>query len=40
MKYSCRRDQADIEARIKESCATRVRSGYQRVDVVLTREGL
>ncbi len=36
---SRRRDQADIEARIKEICATRVRYGYRRVQVLLKREG-
>lgn len=36
---SRRRDQAGIEARIKDICATRVRSGYRRVHVMLTREG-
>lgn len=30
---SRRRDQAGIEARIKEICATRVRYGYRRVHV-------
>ena len=36
---SRRRDQAGIEARIKEICATRVRFGYRRVHVLLKREG-
>lgn len=36
---SRRRDQAGIEARIKDTCATRVRYGYRRVHVLLTREG-
>ena len=36
---SRRRDQAGIEARIKEICATRVRYGYRRVHVMLAREG-
>ncbi len=36
---SRRRDQAGIEARIKEICATRVRYGYRRVHVLLKREG-
>lgn len=36
---SRRRDQAGIEARIKDFCATRVRYGYRRVHVMLTREG-
>jgi len=36
---SRRRDQADIAARIKEICATRVRYGYRRVHVLLRREG-
>lgn len=36
---SRRRDQAGIEARIKDICATRVRYGYRRVHVMLTREG-
>jgi putative transposase len=34
-----RRDQAGIEARIKDICATRVRYGYRRVHVLLKREG-
>ena len=34
-----RRDQAGIEARIKDICATRVRYGYRRVHVLLRREG-
>lgn len=33
-----RRDQAGIEARIKDICATRVRYGYRRAHVMLTRE--
>jgi putative transposase len=38
--YKSRRaDQAGVEARIKEICATRVRYGYRRVHVVLRREG-
>jgi transposase InsO family protein len=38
--YRSRRpDQAGIEARIKEICATRVRYGYRRVHVVLQRDG-
>lgn len=36
---SRRRDQAGLEARIKDICATRVRYGYRRVHVMLTREG-
>ena len=36
---SRRRDQAGIEARIKDICATRVRYGYRRVHVLLKREG-
>jgi putative transposase len=36
---SRRPDQAGLEARIKEICATRVRYGYRRVHVVLQREG-
>lgn len=36
---SRRRDQAGIEARIMEICATRVRYGYRRVHVLLKREG-
>jgi putative transposase len=36
---SRRHDQAGIEARIKEICATRVRYGYRRVHAVLCREG-
>ena len=35
-----RRDQAGIEARIKDICQTRVRYGYRRVHVLLRREGL
>ena len=34
-----RREQAGLEARIKEICATRVRYGYRRVHVLLRREG-
>ena len=34
-----RREQASLEARIKEICATRVRYGYRRVHVLLRREG-
>ena len=38
--YKSRRpDQAGIEARIKDICATRVRYGYRRVHVMLKREG-
>ena len=38
--YKFRRpDQAGLEARIKEICATRVRYGYRRVHVLLCREG-
>jgi putative transposase len=38
--YKSRRtDQAGLEARIKEICATRVRYCYRRVHVVLQREG-
>lgn len=38
--YKSRRpDQAGLEARIKEICATRVRYGYRRVHVLLQREG-
>jgi putative transposase len=38
--YRARRpDQAGLEARIKEICATRVRYGYRRVHVLLRREG-
>ena len=38
--YKSRRpEQAGIEARIKEICATRVRYGYRRVHVLLRREG-
>jgi putative transposase len=36
---SRRHDQAGIEARIKDVCATRVRYGYRRVHVMLRREG-
>jgi putative transposase len=36
---SRRREQAGIEARIREICATRVRYGYRRVHVLLRREG-
>lgn len=36
---SRRHDQAGLEARIKEVCATRVRYGYRRVHVLLRREG-
>ncbi len=36
---SRRHDQAGIEARIKDICATRVRYGYRRVHVMLRREG-
>jgi putative transposase len=36
---SRRREQAGLEARIKEICATRVRHGYRRVHVLLCREG-
>ena len=34
-----RREQAGLEARIKEICATRVRYGYRRVHVLLCGEG-
>jgi putative transposase len=34
-----RRDQAGIEARIRDICQTRVRYGYRRVHVLLQREG-
>jgi len=38
--YRSRRpDQAGLEGRIKEICATRVRYGYRRVHVLLRREG-
>lgn len=38
--YKARRhDQAGLEAKIKEACATRVRYGYRRVHVLLRREG-
>lgn len=38
--YKSRRgDQAGIEARSKNICAIRVRYGYRRVHVMLTREG-
>jgi putative transposase len=38
--YKSRRpDQAGLEARIKEICATRVRYGYRRVHVLLRRVG-
>ncbi len=33
-------DQAGLEARIKEICATRVRYGYRGVHVLLRREGM
>jgi len=36
---SRRREQAGIEARIREICETRVRYGYRRVHVLLRREG-
>jgi putative transposase len=36
---SRRREQAGIEARIREICETRVRYGYRRVHVLLCREG-
>ena len=36
---SRRREQAGLEARIKEICQTRVRYGYRRVHVLLRREG-
>lgn len=36
---SRRREQASIEARIREICETRVRYGYRRVHVLLRREG-
>lgn len=34
-----RREQAGVEARIREICQTRVRYGYRRVHVLLRREG-
>jgi hypothetical protein len=37
--YKCRREQAGIEARIREFCVKRVRYGYRRVHVLLRREG-
>lgn len=38
--YKARRpDQAVLEGRIREICATRVRYGYRRVQVLLRREG-
>lgn len=38
--YRSRRpDQAGLERRIKEICATRVLHGYRRVHVLLRREG-
>ena len=38
--YKSRRgEQAELKARIKEICATRVRYGYRRVHVLLRREG-
>jgi len=38
--YKARRhDQAGLEARVKEICATRVRYGYRSVHVLLRREG-
>ena len=36
---SRRREQAGLEARIKEICQTRIRYGYRRVHVLLCREG-
>lgn len=36
---SRRREQAGIEARVREICETRVRYGYRRVHVLLRREG-
>lgn len=40
LTYRSRRpDQAGLEGRIKEICATRVRYGYRRVQVLLRREG-
>jgi putative transposase len=36
---SRRREQAGVEARIREICETRVRYGYRRVHVLLRREG-
>ncbi len=36
---SCRREQAGLESRIKDICATRVRYGYRRVHVLLRLEG-
>ncbi len=35
---SRRREQAGIEARIREICETRVRYGYRRVNVLLRRD--
>jgi len=38
--YKSRRpEQADLEARIREICHTRIRYGYRRVHVLLRREG-
>lgn len=38
--YKSRRgEQAGLKQRIKEICETRVRYGYRRVHVLLTREG-
>ena len=36
---SCRREQAGLEARMRQICETRVRYGYRRVHVLLRREG-
>jgi putative transposase len=36
---SRRREQAGLEARIKEICAARVRYGYRRIHILLRREG-
>ena len=39
-RYKSRRgDQADLKARIKEIAQTRVRYGYRRIHVLLSREG-
>jgi len=36
---SRRREQAGLEARIREACKTRARYGYRRVHVLLRRDG-
>lgn len=36
---SCRREQAALEARIREICQTRVRYGYRRVHILLRLDG-